>query len=90
VWVGCGLRRVVAVLRVAEGSRGRRYHVVVSTDGNHYTTWQTRIMYYWYCQAKKAYPDSDMGGFTRLLHRWGTVGVRDECHGCDGCGMRWR
>lgn len=47
----------------------RRYHVVVSTDGNHYTTWQTRIMYYWYLKAKAKHPDSVMGGFTRLLHR---------------------
>eukprot|EP00873_Tetraselmis_striata_P010022 jgi/Tetstr1/430286/TSEL_020113.t1 len=47
---------------------GRKYHVVVSTDGNHYTTWQTRIMYYWYKRAKEQHPDSDIGGFTRLLH----------------------
>jgi len=47
---------------------GRKYHIVVSTDGNHYTTWQTRIMYYWYEKAKEKFPQSDMGGFTRLLH----------------------
>ncbi len=30
--------------------------------------WQDEICYYWYQRAKKAYPDSAMGGFTRLLH----------------------
>jgi len=31
--------------------------------------WQVRICYYWYKQMKKEFPDSAMGGFTRLLHR---------------------
>ncbi|KAK9826707.1 hypothetical protein WJX74_011081 [Apatococcus lobatus] len=45
-----------------------KYHVVTSVDGQIYTEWQVRIHYYWYKQMRLQYPDSAMGGFTRLLH----------------------
>lgn len=35
--------------------------------------WQVRATFYWYQQMKKDFPDSAMGGFTRLLHRYGPL-----------------
>lgn len=32
--------------------------------------WQIRVCYYWYLQMKQQHPNSAMGGFTRLLHRY--------------------
>ena len=31
--------------------------------------WQVRVCYYWYKKMKLQYPDSALGGFTRILHR---------------------
>ena len=45
-----------------------KYHVVLSSGGGGRALWQDEVCYYWYQRAKKAYPDSAMGGFTRLLH----------------------
>ena len=45
-----------------------KYHVIVSTNQGTYTQWQSRVCYYWYRKMKALYPDSAMGGFTRLLH----------------------
>ncbi|CAM6093762.1 unnamed protein product [Calypogeia fissa] len=45
----------------------RLYHVVVTANESKYNKWQCRIMYYWYKKFKD-HPDSEMGGFTRLLH----------------------
>ena len=33
------------------------------------TEWQVRICYYHYQKMRRQFPDSAMGGFTRLLHR---------------------
>ena len=46
----------------------RKYHVVISVSDSKYVRWQVRINYYWYKKVKAAYPDSDMGVYTRLLH----------------------
>ena len=46
-----------------------KYHVVASVDGGLYTEWQVRICYYHYKKMLRDFPDSAMGGFTRLLHR---------------------
>ncbi len=46
-----------------------KYHVVASVDGGLYTEWQVRICYYHYNKMLRDFPDSAMGGFTRLLHR---------------------
>lgn len=46
-----------------------KYHVVASVDGGLYTEWQIRICHYHYKKVLRNYPDSPMGGFTRLLHR---------------------
>lgn len=46
-----------------------KYHVVASVDGGLYTEWQVRICYYHYKKMLRDFPNSAMGGFTRLLHR---------------------
>ena len=45
-----------------------KYHVVLSSGGGGRALWQDEVCYYWYREAKRAHPDSAMGGFTRLLH----------------------
>ena len=55
--------------RASAAAPGDKYHVVASVDGGLYTEWQVRICYYHYKKMKRQYPDSPMGGFTRLLHR---------------------
>ncbi|WZN64200.1 hydroxyproline O-arabinosyltransferase [Chloropicon roscoffensis] len=47
---------------------GRKYHMVVTTDSAVYNSWQVQVCYYWYKRMKELHPDSDLGGFTRLLH----------------------
>ncbi|KAL6783874.1 hypothetical protein ACKKBG_A03835 [Auxenochlorella protothecoides x Auxenochlorella symbiontica] len=51
-----------------------KYHVLVTMNGGIYVTWQSRVCYYWYKRMKALYPDSAMGGFTRIIHG----GVADE------------
>ncbi|KAK6119722.1 hypothetical protein DH2020_046541 [Rehmannia glutinosa] len=46
----------------------RLFHTAVTASDSIYNTWQTRVMYYWFKQQKKNNPDSEMGGFTRILH----------------------
>ena len=36
----------------------------------HPSEWQVRLCYYSYLKVKERFPDSAMGGFTRLLHTW--------------------
>lgn len=48
--------------------RKRLFHTAVTASDSIYNTWQTRVMYYWFKQQKKRNPDSEMGGFTRILH----------------------
>ncbi|CAM6106291.1 unnamed protein product [Calypogeia fissa] len=55
----------------------RSYHVVVTADGSKYSQWQCRIMYYCY-KKFKGHPDSEMGGFTRLLHSGRPDDLMDE------------
>ena len=45
-----------------------KYHMVVTADDNVYNSWQVQVCYYWYLRMKEDHPDSDLGGFTRLLH----------------------
>ena len=45
-----------------------KYHMLVTSDDNAYNSWQVQICYYWYKEARRKHPDSDLGGFTRLLH----------------------
>lgn len=46
----------------------RLFHTAVTASDSIYNTWQCRVMYYWFKQQKKRNPDSEMGGFTRILH----------------------
>ncbi|KAL3566094.1 hypothetical protein D5086_031509 [Populus alba] len=39
----------------------------VTASDSVYNTWQCRVMYYWYKKHKDG-PNSEMGGFTRILH----------------------
>jgi hydroxyproline O-arabinosyltransferase len=58
----------VLPLNLQHDPRRNKYHVVVTCDLSVYTQWQTRVHYYWYKKMKEQYPDSAMGGFTRLIH----------------------
>lgn len=48
-------------------SSKRLFHTAVTASDSVYNTWQCRIMYYWF-KKFKAKPNSEMGGFTRILH----------------------
>ncbi|UPR04435.1 hypothetical protein HOP50_16g77760 [Chloropicon primus] len=54
--------------RVPKPSSSGKYHMVVTTDSNVYNSWQVQACYYWYKKMKQQHPESDLGGFTRLLH----------------------
>ncbi|KAK1292976.1 hypothetical protein QJS10_CPB17g02150 [Acorus calamus] len=45
----------------------RLFHTAVTATDSVYSTWQTRVMYYWFKRFKDM-PGSEMGGFTRILH----------------------
>lgn len=45
-----------------------KYHMVVTADQHVYNAWQVQVCYHWYKKMKEEYPESDLGGFTRLLH----------------------
>lgn len=66
---------VVVQQRVPE--KKRLFHVVVTANESKYNKWQCRIMYYWFKKFKD-HPDSEMGGFTRLLHSGRPDNVMDE------------
>ncbi|VAH06948.1 unnamed protein product [Triticum turgidum subsp. durum] len=55
----------------------KRFHVALTATDALYSQWQSRIMYYWYKQMRVR-PDSDMGGFTRILHSGKPDGLMDE------------
>lgn len=45
----------------------RLFHTAVTASDSVYNTWQCRVMYYWFKKFKDG-PNSEMGGFTRILH----------------------
>ncbi|RZS00729.1 hypothetical protein BHM03_00030483, partial [Ensete ventricosum] len=48
---------------------GRRpFHTAVTASDSVYNAWQCRVMYYWFKKVRDATPESEMGGFTRILH----------------------
>jgi hypothetical protein len=55
-----------------------KYHVVVTADGSVYAQWQVRVCYWHFQKLKKEHPDSDAGGFTRLLHSGKPDGLMAE------------
>ncbi|KAE8778424.1 hypothetical protein D1007_48634 [Hordeum vulgare] len=52
------------------GSNGGRrlFHTAVTASGSVYNTWQCRVMYHWFKEARRRPGGADMGGFTRILH----------------------
>mmetsp|Transcript_33623 Transcript_33623/g.63237 ORF Transcript_33623/g.63237 Transcript_33623/m.63237 type:complete len:501 (+) Transcript_33623:122-1624(+) len=63
----------------ARGEEGKRkIHVVMTANEATYVAWQSRVMYYWYQKVKAANPDSDLGGFTRVLHSGRPDGLMNE------------
>lgn len=53
------------------------FHVALTATDAPYSKWQCRIMYYWYKENKKN-PESEMGGFTRVLHSGTPDNLMDE------------
>lgn len=53
------------------------YHVALTATDAPYSKWQCRIMFYWY-KKKKDSPESEMGGFTRILHSGKPDNLMDE------------
>lgn len=51
----------------SSSAKKRLFHTAVTASDSVYNTWQCRIMYYWYKKFKDE-PNSEMGGFTRILH----------------------
>ncbi|CAO2825862.1 unnamed protein product [Amaranthus hypochondriacus] len=51
----------------------RLFHTAVTASDNVYSTWQCRVMYYWFKKFQNQ-PGSEMGGFTRILH----TGLEDK------------
>lgn len=70
-------KRTTASVTASGDTLENKYHVVTTVDGGVYTEWQVRIHYYWYKQMRLQYPDSPMGGFTRLLHRCAPFWISD-------------
>jgi hypothetical protein len=53
----------------SDGSGGPRpFHTAVTASGSVYNTWQCRVMYHWFKEARRQARGADMGGFTRILH----------------------
>ncbi|KAG9147978.1 hypothetical protein Leryth_003568 [Lithospermum erythrorhizon] len=55
----------------------RLFHTAVTASDSVYNTWQTRIMYYWFKKMKNG-ENSEMGGFTRILHSGKEDAFMDE------------
>ena len=59
---------------------GKKYHVMITSSLSIYQQWQARIFYYHYKKQKALHPDSDIGGFTRLLHSKVDDVLSEEMH----------
>ncbi|KAL8153040.1 hypothetical protein V2J09_010800 [Rumex salicifolius] len=53
--------------RTRKEGKKRLFHTAVTATDSVYSTWQCRVMYYWF-KKFKVQPGSEMGGFTRILH----------------------
>lgn len=62
----------------SKSKRKRLFHTAVTSSDSIYNTWQSRVMYYWFKQQKLRNPDSEMGGFTRILHSGNPDRFMDE------------
>ncbi|XP_024023600.1 hydroxyproline O-arabinosyltransferase 1 [Morus notabilis] len=61
----------------ASSKQKRLFHTAVTASDSVYNTWQCRIMYYWFKKFKDS-PNSEMGGFTRILHSGNPDNFTDE------------
>ncbi|CAI9092646.1 OLC1v1027959C8 [Oldenlandia corymbosa var. corymbosa] len=55
----------------------RLFHTAVTASDSIYNTWQCRVMYYWFKKFQNS-PNSEMGGFTRILHSGKPDNFMDE------------
>ncbi|KAK6118371.1 hypothetical protein DH2020_047942 [Rehmannia glutinosa] len=56
-----------SIIKLPSRKSKRLFHTAVTASDSIYNTWQCRVMYYWFKKQKNK-PNSDMGGFTRILH----------------------
>lgn len=84
-WVGAGsdgrilidpIVEMPEIVRKPMNSRSP-FHVALTATDAPYSKWQCRIMYYWY-KKQKNLPESEMGGFTRILHSGNPDNLMDE------------
>ncbi|XP_042413136.1 hydroxyproline O-arabinosyltransferase 1-like isoform X1 [Zingiber officinale] len=59
-------------------NRRQLFHTAVTASDSAYNAWQCRVMYYWFKKAREARPDTEMGGFTRILHSGRADNLVDE------------
>ncbi|XP_028757919.1 hydroxyproline O-arabinosyltransferase 1-like [Neltuma alba] len=59
------------------GKSKRLFHTAVTASDSVYNSWQCRIMYYWFKKFQN-HPNSEMGGFTRILHSGKPDNLMDE------------
>lgn len=65
-------------LQKSAAKKGKKlFHTAVTSSDSVYNTWQCRIMYYWFKKFKDG-PNSEMGGFTRILHSGSPDKFMDE------------
>lgn len=58
-------------------SKKRLFHTAVTASDSVYNAWQCRVMYYWFKKFRDE-ADSEMGGFTRVLHSGKPDSLMDE------------
>ncbi|CAH2061050.1 unnamed protein product [Thlaspi arvense] len=68
---------VISSVRTPSKRTKRLFHTAVTATDSVYSTWQCRIMYYWYNRFKDE-PGSEMGGYTRILHSGRPDGLMEE------------
>jgi len=55
-----------------------KFHVLLTANDSAYQRWQSRVMYYQFCKLKTQFPNSALGGFTRILHSGVPDSLMDE------------
>ena len=55
-----------------------KFHVLLTANDAPYQRWQSRVMYYQYRKLRGSFPDSALGGFTRILHSGREDALMDE------------
>ncbi|XP_009140634.1 hydroxyproline O-arabinosyltransferase 2 [Brassica rapa] len=68
---------VISSVKTPPKKTKRLFHTAVTATDSVYSTWQCRIMYYWYNRFRDE-PGSEMGGYTRILHSGRPDGLMNE------------